>query len=164
MSESRQPLFSEAVDAGLLGGSTVAIWFLIRDLLAGRPLLTPSVLGQVFILGQDPPVTTRIDFSAVILYTAVHFLAFVAFGFLVTLVVRLACRSGVARFALLVLFVVFELGFYVFVEVAASGIGGLFPLWAVLLANLFAALVMGYYFARLHPELTRALKEEPLGA
>ncbi len=164
MSDSRQPLFSEAVDAGLLGGSTVAIWFLIRDLLAGRPLLTPSLLGQTFILGEEPPVTTSIDFGAVILYTAAHFLAFVAFGFVVTALVRAACRSAVARFALLVLFVVFELAFYVFVQAAASGIGDYFPLWSVLLANLFAALAMGYYFARLHPELARALKEEPLGA
>jgi hypothetical protein len=164
MPETRQPFLSEAVDAGLLGGSTVAVWFLIRDLISGRPLRTPSVLGQAFIFGHPEPMTGSIDFAAVILYTAVHFLAFIVFGFLVTALVRVAVSQPIARFALLVLLVVFEFAFYVLVQTAAGRIGDLFPLWSVLLANLFAAVAMGYYFARRHPDLQRALREEPLGA
>ena len=36
---------------GALGASAVAGWFLLTDLLQGRPLSTPSVLGQVILFG-----------------------------------------------------------------------------------------------------------------
>jgi hypothetical protein len=164
MPETRHSSLSEGVDSGLLGGLTVAVWFLLRDLLAGKPLLTPSVLGQFFILGHQHPGTGSFDFAAVVLYTAVHFIAFTLFGLLLAGLIRLAVQSEMARFGLLVLLVVFELGFYVVVQSASEEVGAWFPLWSVLLANLLASGVMAFYFARRHPELFRALKDQPLGA
>ncbi len=46
MSEGQHSYLSKATDAGLLGGMTVALWFLVRDVLRGAPLLTPSILGR----------------------------------------------------------------------------------------------------------------------
>ena len=40
-------VWREGAVAGLLGAGTVALWFLVRDTLAGVPLRTASVLGQV---------------------------------------------------------------------------------------------------------------------
>jgi hypothetical protein len=164
MERQPHPLFSEATDAGLLGSSAVAVWFLFRDLLAGHPLRTPSVLGQLFLLGNPHPDLNQVDFAAVVLYTATHFILFLLFSALVTLMVRLAVENSVARFGLLVLFVVFEFCFYVVVNVASREVGALFPLWTVGAANLVAAAVMGAYYRRRYPDLGQALREEPLGA
>lgn len=160
----RHSVFGEATDAGFLGATAVAVWFLVLDLIRGTPLLTPSVLGQLFLYGNTHPDTTRPLFGPLLLYTVVHFLAFVAFAALVALMVRLSVDQPAVRFALLVLFVAFELCFVVLIRVFASEVGGLFPTWTVAGANLLATVVMGLYFWRRYPELVRALREEPLGA
>ncbi len=164
MPESRHSVFSEGTDAGLLGGSAVALWFLARDLLAGHPLRTPSVLGELFIYGNPTPDLINMDFGAVVLYTAVHYLAFVMLGLFIALLVRQATAQPVARFAILVLFVAFEFCFVVVIRVASGEVGTLFPTWTVMAANLVAVAAMAAYFRWRYPELMRALRAEPLGA
>jgi hypothetical protein len=162
--EKKHSLFSEATDAGFLGAAAVALWFLVHDSLRGRPLLTPSVLGQVFLLGSEHPVTTSVDFGAMVMYTVVHFLAFLLFGLLLAWMVRACVEQALVRFGLLVVFVAFEFFFYVVLNVVSAEVGALFPLWTVAGANLLAAAVMGVYFWLRYPELKRVLREEPLGA
>lgn len=161
---SPHSLLSEATDAGFLGGSAVAVWFLVRDLLAGHPLRTPSVLGQLFILGERHPDVQGMVFAAVVLYTGAHFIAFILFALVVAMLVRFAVDQAVARFALLVLFVAFEFCFYVIVNVVSDEVGAFFPMWTVMAANLLAAAVMAAYFWRRYPELGGILRKEPLGA
>ena len=164
MRNEQHAVLTEAADAGFLGGTTVAIWFLIRDLLAGHPLRTPSVLGQYFLLGEPHPDAQHLIFGAVVLYTAVHFIVFVLFALAVALLMRLAVEQPAVRFALLVLFVTFEFCFYVLVNTVSEEVGALFPLWTVLAANLLASAVMAAYFWRRYPEFVRILRAEPLGA
>jgi len=156
-------LTGEGLDAGLLGGSAVALWFLLKDSLAGRPLLTPSLLGQLLILPGHAPTIWPADFGAVVTYTVVHFLAFVVFGLLASWLVRLADLHSMARFALVILFVVFEVAFYVLIQTIADSVGKYFPLFWVLTGNLLATAVMGRYFWQKHPALRRGLIREPLG-
>ena len=73
-------------------------------------------------------------------------------------------RSTLVRFALLLLFVVFEFCFYVVINTVSDEIGALFPLWTVLAANLLASGVMMAYCWRRYPELKGMLGNEPLGA
>lgn len=161
---ARHSIISEATDAGFLGAITVALWFLILDSAAGHPLRTPSVLGQLFLLGEPHPDTTAIVFSAVVLYTVVHFALFLLFAGLIAWLMRVAATNGAWRFAIVVLFVVFELVFYVFLRSAAPEIAGIFPGWTIAGGNLLATLAMGLYFWKRYPELVQALQEGPLGA
>jgi len=147
---SPHPLLTEATDAGFLGGTAVAVWFLLLDLVRGHPLRTPSVLGQIFLLGREHPDVQGMDFGAIVGYTAVHFFAFVLFALVVTALVRLAVDHPVIRFALLVLAVAVE-------------VGALFPLWTVLAANLLALGVMAAYYWRRYPEFGAIFRTEPLG-
>ena len=164
MDAPRHSILAEATDAGFLGGSAVAVWFLLRDLVHGHPLATPSVLGQVLLFGEKNPALDSPEFGAVVAYTAVHFVTFVVFAAVVAWLVRLADENAVCRFALVILFVAFELFFYVMINAISEGLGTLFPAFWVLSANLLAALVMGVYFWKKHPELKEALEREPLGA
>lgn len=156
-------ILREGLIAGLLGGASVALWFLIRDTLAGVPLRTPSVLGELFLFGVRGPDPEAPQVLPAALYTVVHFLVFVLFGLGIAVLVRWAVQEPVARFGVMVVFVVFELFFYVLLRVMGTEVQGLFPAWAVLGANLLAALAMGGYFWRHYPELRRILRVEPLG-
>ena len=45
-------LYQEGIIAGTLGAATIALWFLVLDILAGRPLYTPNVLGTALFTGR----------------------------------------------------------------------------------------------------------------
>lgn len=153
----------EGVIAGILGALTVAGLFLVRDLLLGVPLLTPSVLGQVVLQGATVPVTDRALGGAVAAYTGLHFVVFIVFGLVLAGAARVATTQPAARFALTMLFVFFEFFFSGVAYMYFQATQALFPLGLVLLANLVAAGVMAFYLWRHHPALRRAVHRDPLG-
>jgi hypothetical protein len=155
---------SEGITTGLLGACVVALFYLGVDLMRGMVLLTPSVLGEVFVLRRPEAVTSSVDLMAVGVYTIAHLLAFSAFGLLLVGLVRRAEESSFARYGLLQLFIAFELFFVGVLAIASETTQGLFPLWSVLTANSLAAGVMGLWTWRHHPKLRAALDRNPLGA
>ena len=158
------PSMREGVVTGVLGAGVVALFYLGVDITRGLPLLTPSVLGEVFVLRRPDVVASAVDPTAVLLYSGVHLLAFVAFGLFLTAMVTRAETSSVARYAVLQLFIVCELFFFGLLAIASETTRGLFPLGSVLTANTIAALVMGAWIWRRHPRLQRAMGRTPLGA
>jgi hypothetical protein len=163
MARHHHSFAKESFITGTLGALTVAVWFLILDLLAGRPLATPSVLGQVILFGKTEPVLSPIVWPAVLSYTSMHFTAFLIFGMLVTWLVFQADRNGLALFGLFMLTVAFEVFFWGVVTALSLGTT-LFPAWSVLTANALAVAVMSGYLISRHPALRRRLAREPLGA
>jgi len=159
----RHSVWNEGTDVGLIGGVAVAVWFLVLDLLAGRPLRTPSVLGQVVLFGNARPDVMNVDLGAVLLYTVVHFAAFALFGVLLTKIVHLATDNPVVRFALLMVFLVFEVFFYGILTMLSASTLNLFPFWTVIVANTIAAVVMGLYLWRTHPAFRESMASTPLG-
>ena len=145
-------LVREGVQTGLLGAGAVALWFLLVDGIAGRPLHTPALLGAI-VAGDASPVLAaegaqRLALAA--LYP-LHLAAFVALGVAVVALVRQAERTPPLAGLLLLLFVAFEVGFTGIVAMLEqSGLGGL--AWTQVAAgNLVAALAMGWYVLRRHP-------------
>jgi len=164
MARSNLSIGDEGTFAGAIGAFCVALWFFVIDLLQGHPLRTPSVLGQVLLFGRQHPDSNTVDFSAVIAYTAVHFALFLAFGIGVVALIRWAARESAVRYALLQVFLVFEVFFYGLLSLVSETTRELFPVWTVLGANTLAALAMGLYLWRQHPEFRQLLRETPLGA
>jgi hypothetical protein len=153
----------EGLTAGLLGAATVALIFLVRDIALGVPLLPPSVLGQVIALGESYPVTDQARIGPALAYTGLHLLSFTLFGLVLAGLVRLAVTQPAFRFALMILFVAFEVFFAGVAFMLHESTRALFPLGLILLANAMAALVMGLYMWRHHPALRRAMRRDPLG-
>ncbi len=149
-------LYQEGMIAGLLGAATVALWFLVVDALAGRPLYTPTVLGAaLFRRGAGPPLADVLpDFEMVWMFTWVHGLVFAAIGGLAARLLGLAERHPSAGFGILLLFVVFEFGFIAAAMLFAAPVLRALAWPAVLVANLLAAGVMGGYFRHRHPSLS----------
>ena len=152
----------EGLVTGLLGAGVVAAFYFLLDLSRGQPLMTPTVLGDVFVLQQ--PISNGPDATAIVTYTILHTLAFILFGLALTVLVRLAERSALARYAVVQLMVVFLLFFYGLLMIASEQARGRFPFFGVLVANTIAAGVMLVWQWRHHPRLVVALRDAPLGA
>lgn len=147
---SRHPL-RDGVVAGLLGATSVAVWFLLLDVLAGRPFFTPAVLGaRLFQLlgGEFGGRGLAVHVAA---YTIFHVAAFVALGVVAAEASNAMEREPSVVNGFLVLFFVLELGYLAAVRMAAeSELFGVYAWWQFGIANLLAASLMGGYLWRAH--------------
>jgi hypothetical protein len=153
----------EGFIAGLIGAAAVALWFLVIDLIAGRPFFTPAMLGSAVFWGVHDPSMVVIEYSRIIGYTMIHVSAFLVVG---TIAAVLAAEVEVAPhtfYLAVVLFAIFEFGFYVTVAVLAQPLLGSLVWWNVAIGNAIAACGMGYYLWREHPTIAATLRRHPLG-
>jgi hypothetical protein len=164
MPDTGHSVIGEGTDVGIIGGLAVAVWFLVLDSLAGHPFQTPSLLGQVVLLGERHPDTAHLAFGAILFYTAFHFILFALFGMLLVALVHWGIENSVVRYALLPVFLVFEVLFYGFLGIFSVETNALFPFWAVVTANTLAAICMGAYLWRRHPAFRQRVHDTPLGA
>jgi hypothetical protein len=143
--------------AGVIGATAVALWFLIVDTLQGRPLHTPEVLGGALFSLLGPPFGES-DLLRIVGYTLFHYGVFVALGALVIFLVHRSRREPSILAGLLILFVIFEVGFYFFSAfLAEPELLGDLGWYQIGIANLFAAGSMGVYVWRRHPMLSADL-------
>jgi hypothetical protein len=161
---TEQPLIREGLVTGLIGAAVVALFYLGIDLVRGAALLTPSALGEAFVLRDGSATTDTVNITAAAVYTVVHVLAFAAFGLFIALMARMGERSSLARYAIFPIFLAFLVFFWGVLAVADEATRGLFPIGSVLTANLLAAVAMGFYVWRHHPALRDAFQRAPLGA
>ena len=156
-------ILREGFIAGLIGAGAVALWFLIVDVIAGRPFFTPAMLGSAVFWGVHDPAQVVIEYSRIIGYTMIHVSAFIVVG---VVAAALAAEVEVAPptlYLLVVFFAVFEFGFYVTVAILAQPLLGSLAWWNVAIGNAIAALGMGYYLWREHPKIGEELRKHPLG-
>jgi hypothetical protein len=149
-------LYQDGIVAGLLGAASVAAWFLVIDALAGRALYTPTVLGTALFragAGLDSPETLPISLEMVLMFTWVHALAFAVIGGAASLLLGLAERNATFGFGIMMLFVVFQFGFFVASLLFAAPVLRALAWPAIFGANLLATAVMALYFWRRHPRL-----------
>jgi hypothetical protein len=163
MLDTSHSVMAEGTDVGILGGLAVATWFFLLDTIAGHPFQTPSLLGQVVLFGDSTPDTSHLVFGAILVYTAFHFAVFALLGMGLVVLVHWGVRDSVVRYALLPVFLVFEVLFYGLLEVLSERTHELFPFWAVVVANTLAAACMALYLWNRHPEFRAACREIPLG-
>ncbi|OLC12146.1 MAG: hypothetical protein AUH29_17315 [Candidatus Rokubacteria bacterium 13_1_40CM_69_27] len=149
-------LYQEGIIAGIIGAATVALWFLVIDVINGRPLYTPTVLGTALFrrgAGLGSLETLPVSMEMVLMFTWVHGLAFAAIGGVVSRLLGMAERNPNIGFGILLLFVVFEFGFTIAAMLFAAPILKVLTWPSVLVANLLAAATMAAYFWLRHPKL-----------
>ena len=146
----------EVVIAGIIGATAVALWFLIVDMANGRLFYTPNMLGGavISVLGSAEGTATN-----VIAYTLLHYFAFMVIGVIAVAVLHASDRQPAMLIGLLILFVAFQLGFYGFTALMAEATDfGNIAWYQIGLANLVAALAMGWYLFRGHPAVMGRLR------
>lgn len=157
MDRGQRSVLREGIVAGLLGAIVVALWFLVTDTLAGRPLETPAFLGNALFYGIRLPVGSEPTPGPVLGYTVVHGLAFVAFGIVAAAVIAASEREPALVIAVVILFACFETFFLGVVSVLGTAVRDTLAWWKILLANFLAAAVMLWYFLLRHRSLPRLL-------
>jgi hypothetical protein len=142
----------EGVVAGIIGAAVVAVWFFAIDAVQGEPLRTPRLLGTALLGASEPHVSMAA-------YTAVHGLAFVAFGVVGALLIAGAERQPVLVFGLVILFTAFEVLFFGAVVIVASWILDEIAGWTIFVGNILAATAMLAYYFSGHRTLARRLTQ-----
>lgn len=148
----------EGVVSGLIGAFAVAGWFLIIDVALREPLFTPAALGSALLAGAGGAGEILIGAGTVLGYTAIHFAAFILFGVVAAGLVAQAEKFPPLIWALVLLFVVFEVLFVGLVALLGVWILEEIAWWSVLVGNFLAAVGMGGYLWRTHPVLREEIR------
>jgi hypothetical protein len=146
----------EGILGGLFAAATIAGWFFLVDLVHGRPLYTPTVLGTALFGGGarlEAPETLAVSGEMVFLFTWVHGLVFAILGGVVARMIALMERDPHLGFGILLLFVYLEGAFVVASFLFAETVLHALAWTEVLVGNLLAATAMVLYFRRRHPNL-----------
>src|ERR1051325_1863759 len=147
-------VYQEGFVAGILGALTVALWFLVIDMMHGRPFYTPTVLGTaLFSRGVWPATLEALppSFEMVAMFTWVHVLAFAGVGVVAAYLIAVAERHPSLGFGIVLLFVILEACFTVAAMIVAEPVLRALTWQAILVANLLAGAAMATYFWLRHP-------------
>jgi hypothetical protein len=151
LEHTRADLAFDAFYSGALGGSVVALFFLVVDVMDGQPLFTPSLLGRVLFHGVAAQDVARVQLDAVAYYSIAHIAAFIALGAaLAWLVHEVELHSRLPVVVLLVLFAILEVAFYAVASLALSGVVARLGIVRIAIANLLAAGLMALFFLLSH--------------
>ncbi|HEY7233058.1 MAG TPA: hypothetical protein VH539_02860 [Gemmatimonadaceae bacterium] len=157
------PLVVDGLVTGTIGAAAIALWFLIVDALAGRPLFTPAALGSAFLLGAQSPNDVQLTVGIIVAYTLIHVLAFFAVGVGIEWGARQLERFPSFWLVALMAVIVLDVLFVGIVGSLALWVLGAVGLWAVVIGNLLAVGAMGYRVWRERPELRHRFAQMPEG-
>jgi len=153
-------LFYDAFWVGGIGGSIVALFFLVRDLWQAEPLFTPSLVGSVLLLGTPAVEVTSVRLDMVAAFTAVHFAAFSLLGVAVAFLVReleLHAKHPLVVGALI--FALAEAGFFSAAALWMPGVVEVLGASWIAAANVLAATGVALFLLSSHrPDLWYRLK------
>jgi hypothetical protein len=153
-------VLKEGLIAGLIAYATVVLFFLVLNVVTGRPAFyTPALLGSALFYDLRDPANLVIGAPPIIAYNGLHILASVLIGTFVAFLVSVTERHPQLWY---VIFMIFLAGFVY--TVAAMGLlaGSIFPVisWPVIvIANLAAAFTAGIYLWKAHPRLRERIEE-----
>ena len=146
-------LLYDAFYGAAIGGSVIAVFFLILDSVAGHPLFTPSLIGTVLLTGADAGMITDVRLDMVAYFSVAHFVAFLALGAGVSTM----CRwTGLDKtnpvYVTGLVFLVLTGTFLVASTFLMPGISAVMGVQWILLANLLTAGSMGVFLHRAHQD------------
>lgn len=153
-------IVENGVLAGTIGASTVAVWFLILDLLTrGMPFYTPSLLGSILFAGRAPDEVTGLDGAAIFAYTGLHGILFLCAGAGLAWVFSQLERNPQLGIVLLLLFATFEAILWGVGVAMIPALAGAVGAWAILVANVTSAVAMFAFLLRRHPQALERLRQ-----
>ena len=158
------PVIRQGIVAGLIGAVVVAVWFLMVDSIAGRPLFTPAALGSAILNGASGAPGVEFSAATILGYTLIHVAAFLLAGVLVSALVTQAERAPYLIFGMILLLVIFETFIIAMVAMLGTWLMEELAWWSVLVGNLLAVAAMGGYMLKVHPGLREELRDDRLWA
>jgi hypothetical protein len=154
----RHHTIREGITAGVVGASSVALWFFVLDVFQGRLLFTPAALGSSFLFGARNASEVQTTAATVLGYTLVHGAVFIAIGLLTARLIHAAQKRPIILLGMILLFVTLEVFFVGLMAIIASWLIEALTWWTIAIANLVAGVSMGIYLLRTHPQLKQQLR------
>jgi hypothetical protein len=147
-------IVGDGVFAGLIGASAVALWFLIVDAALREPLFTPSLVASAVLKGVPATADHAIELSMVAAFSALHSLAFIAFGVAASWLVDQFQHTPDLPLITIGLFLALEGGFVIATKLFVPDVAEVIGHGFIVAGNVFAALGMGLYLRdwQRHPE------------
>ncbi len=144
---------------GMIGALVVAVWFLVLDSIAGRPLYTPALLGTLLLHGGEAARQTVVAPLEIAAYTAFHFVVFILVGLTLSWMMSLFERFPIMFFVILVMFVCLQLAFFGLNVALGAQLMGQLSAWSVVIANVLAAAGMVFYQWKRHPSVLKSVEK-----
>jgi hypothetical protein len=163
MQSQEHSTIREGLATGLLGAVIVAAWYLLSDIISGRPFDTMNVLGRIFLQGDVNPGPRTIDPAAVAGFLVLHLLIFGLIGLALTKVTHLASANLSLRMGVWIGLVVAFLFLTGVVFALNVSTGNRLPLWEVIGGGVLGVAAMAWLLWRRHPRLGRSFDQVPLG-
>jgi hypothetical protein len=158
---TRADLAYESLYCAAIGGSVIALFFLVIDAWNGQPLFTPSLLGGVLFGRQAADTITEVRMDWVGYATILHFIVFGVIGTTVALVAHEVELHSRHPFTVLFgVFAVIEWVFLVAGMFLLPGVISVLGFWRVAGANLLAAAgIAAFLWANHMPEAWEKFKQ-----
>jgi hypothetical protein len=146
--------------AGMIGAATVAVWFLVLDLLTrGMPFFTPSLLGSILFAHAAPEDVTGLSGAAIFAYTGLHGILFLCAGTMLAWMFVQFERNPQVGLVLLLLFATFEAILWGVGVSMIPALAGVVGAWAILVANVASAVAMFVFLLGRHPRALARLRQ-----
>ena len=144
----------DGVFAGLIGASAVALWFLVVDAALREPLFTPSLVASAVLKGVPATADHAIELTMVAAFTALHSLAFIAFGVVASWLVDQFEQTPDLPLIAIAVFIALEGGFVTATKLFVPDVAEVIGHGFIVAGNVFAAVGMGFYLRdwQRHPE------------
>jgi len=155
-------ILREGLIAGVAAGVVVAAWFLLVDVIQGRPFFTPSAIGSVLFLGATELAQVEVSFLIAAAYTPIHFLIFILVAVAAAALALQAEKQPPLLIGVFLLFVAFEAFFLGIMAVVAQFLLGPLAWWSIAIGNLLGVLVMAAYLWKVHPQLRGVMGHEAI--
>jgi len=136
-----------------IGGSAIALYFLVVDAFSGTPLFTPSLIGTVLFTGAVAEAVTEVSVEMVAYFTIVHFVSFATLGVGLSVLCRSRYSIVRRRTAMTAaLWAVLTGGCFLAAFTVMPGIVGVIGVLQVVLANLVTSVAMTQFLAWSHAD------------
>lgn len=154
----KRHVVQDGLIVGLIGYASVAFFYSAFDVLASRGLFyTVNLLGKALFRGlRDPGVLfypMANDFTAIFWYNALHLAVALLIGLVVASLIASAEQHPSRRGAVRLIIVLGFVATVMIVATLTTPIRPLLPLWSIVIANAFAAVLAGGYLLRRDPGL-----------
>jgi hypothetical protein len=151
----------ESLYCAAIGGSVIALFFLVIDAWNGQPLFTPSLLGGVLFGRQAAETISEVRIDWVAYATILHFIVFGVIGTAVAIGAHeVELHSRHPATVLFAIFAAIEWIFLVAGMFLLPGVIHVLGFWRVASANLLAAAgIAAFLWANHQPEAWERLKQ-----
>lgn len=158
--QSERRTLREGLIVGFIAYAAVALFYFLFDVLASRgALFTVDMLGKAVFRGlRDPAVLLFppvIDAAAIFWYNALHLALALAIGVFVTRLVAEVERRPERAPAIWLAVIAGGVVTVLAVGYLTQSIRPVLPFWSIVVANVLAAALAGFYLLARHPGLLR---------